>query len=43
MTTELLDEIHPGEILREDFIKPLGITARPAILILITAGAMRRT
>lgn len=26
--TELLDEIHPGEILREDFMKPLGITAR---------------
>ncbi|MDP3423864.1 MAG: HigA family addiction module antitoxin [Burkholderiaceae bacterium] len=28
MTTELLDEIHPGEILLEDFMKPLGITAR---------------
>ncbi len=25
---ELLDEIHPGEILLEDFMKPLGITAR---------------
>ncbi|MBK6742948.1 MAG: HigA family addiction module antidote protein [Hydrogenophilales bacterium] len=25
---ELLDEIHPGEILLEDFLKPLGITAR---------------
>ncbi len=24
----LLDEIHPGEILLEDFMKPLGITAR---------------
>ncbi len=24
----LLDEIHPGEILLEDFLKPLGITAR---------------
>lgn len=26
--TELLDEIHPGEILLEDFMKPVGITAR---------------
>ena len=25
---ELLDEIHPGEILRKDFMKPMGITAR---------------
>ncbi len=25
---ELLDEIHPGEILGEDFMKPLGISAR---------------
>lgn len=25
---KLLDEIHPGEILLEDFMKPLGITAR---------------
>lgn len=25
---ELLDEIHPGEILLEDFMKPLGISAR---------------
>ncbi len=25
---ELLDEIHPGEILSEDFMKPLGISAR---------------
>ena len=24
----LLDEIHPGEILLEDYMKPLGITAR---------------
>jgi addiction module HigA family antidote len=24
----LLDEIHPGEILLEEFMKPLGITAR---------------
>lgn len=23
---ELLDEIHPGEILREDFMNPMGIT-----------------
>ena len=26
--TEMLEEIHPGEILLEDFMKPLGITAR---------------
>jgi addiction module HigA family antidote len=26
--TELLEEIHPGEVLLEDFIRPLGITAR---------------
>lgn len=25
---ELLDEIHPGEILLEEFMKPKGITAR---------------
>jgi addiction module HigA family antidote len=25
---ELLNEIHPGEILLEDFMKPLGISAR---------------
>ncbi|MBT9476281.1 HigA family addiction module antitoxin [Polaromonas sp.] len=24
----LLDEIHPGEILLEEFMKPMGITAR---------------
>ena len=24
----LLDEIHPGEILYEDFMKPMGISAR---------------
>jgi len=28
MTTQLLDEIHPGEILLEEFMKPLGNTAR---------------
>lgn len=28
MAQELLDEIHPGEILLEDFMKPMGITAR---------------
>ena len=27
-TTKLLDEIHPGEVLLEDFMKPMGITAR---------------
>ena len=26
--TKLLDEIHPGEVLLEDFMKPHGITAR---------------
>ncbi|MDO9065361.1 MAG: HigA family addiction module antitoxin, partial [Sulfuricella sp.] len=26
--THLLEEIHPGEILLEDFMKPMGITAR---------------
>ena len=26
--TTLLDEIHPGEILLEDFMKPMGISAR---------------
>jgi addiction module HigA family antidote len=26
--SKLLDEIHPGEILREEFMKPLGITGR---------------
>ena len=25
---ELLDEIHPGEILLEEFMRPMGITAR---------------
>ena len=25
---QFLDEIHPGEILLEDFMKPMGITAR---------------
>jgi len=25
---QLLDDIHPGEILLEDFMKPMGITAR---------------
>lgn len=27
-TTKLLDEIHPGEILLEDFMRPMEITAR---------------
>ncbi|MES2831405.1 MAG: HigA family addiction module antitoxin [Pseudomonadota bacterium] len=26
--TKLLDEIHPGEILLEEFMRPLGITAQ---------------
>jgi addiction module HigA family antidote len=25
---DMLEEIHPGEILLEDFMKPMGITAR---------------
>lgn len=25
---KLLDEIHPGEILKEDFMVPMGLTAR---------------
>ena len=28
MKKKLLDEIHSGEILLEDFMKPMGITAR---------------
>lgn len=28
MDTSLLDEIHPGEILLEEFMKPMHITAR---------------
>ncbi len=28
MAKKLLDEIHPGEILLEDFMKPMAITAR---------------
>lgn len=28
MMKKLLDEIHPGEILLEDFMKPMSITAR---------------
>jgi addiction module HigA family antidote len=28
MAKPLLDEIHPGEILLEEFMKPMGITAR---------------
>ena len=27
-TTDLLKEIHPGEVLQEDFMKPMGISAR---------------
>ena len=26
--TRLLEEIHPGEVLLEDFMKPMGISAR---------------
>jgi antitoxin HigA-1 len=26
---ELLDEFHPGEILLEDFMKPMGISNSP--------------
>lgn len=28
MTNKLLKEIHPGEILLEEFMRPMGITAR---------------
>ncbi|MBU4609383.1 HigA family addiction module antidote protein [Achromobacter sp. GG226] len=28
MTAEYLEDIHPGEILLEDFMKPMGITSR---------------
>jgi len=28
---ELLEEIHPGEILLEDFMKPMGISARQLV------------
>ena len=28
MTNQLLNEIHPGEILLEEFMKPMRITAR---------------
>ena len=28
MKPKILDPIHPGEILLEDFMKPMGITAR---------------
>lgn len=28
MSDTLLEEIHPGEILLEEFMKPMGITAR---------------
>jgi addiction module HigA family antidote len=28
MKPKLLEEIHPGEILLEDFMKPMGISAR---------------
>ena len=28
MTDQLLKEIHPGEILLEEFMKPMGLTAR---------------
>lgn len=28
MANKLLEEIHPGEILLEDFMKPMSITAR---------------
>jgi len=28
VTEKLLDEIHPGEILLEEFMNPMGITAR---------------
>ena len=29
---KLLEEIHPGEILLEDFMKPMGISARVSLI-----------
>jgi hypothetical protein len=37
--TESLDEIHPGKILLEDFMKPMGITARQLSLTLMCRPA----
>ena len=31
LTQQLLDEIHSGEILLEEFMKPLGVTADTAL------------
>lgn len=40
---EMLEEIHPGEILHEDFMKPLGISAvRLASGIGLSAASIRR-
>ena len=30
--TKLMDPVHPGEILREDFLKPLGLTVNKLAL-----------
>lgn len=38
MTQQLLDEIHPGEILLEEFMKPLG-TIAPRIRVFQAAAA----
>ncbi len=32
LDAKLLEEIHPGEILLEDFLKPMGISARKLAL-----------
>ena len=38
MKTKTMPPIHPGETLREDFLKPLGLTAnRPAMELLVPA------
>lgn len=39
----MLEEVHPGEILREDFMKPLGLTAaRLAADTGLSAAVIRR-
>jgi len=38
MTTKKLTPVHPGEILLEDFIKPLGISVQPRRINQIVHG-----
>ena len=37
-TKQKLRNIHPGEVLREEFLVPLGITLNPAVTSPIRAG-----